>query len=204
MGVKVITAPAELPVTLAQARAWCRIDNANADDDAVLQALIRAAVAYAEHRTGRAFVPRTLEFWTDCFPLSRIELPAPPLLEVVSVKYVDTDGVLQTLPTADYEVDTYSEPGAVQRAFDAIWPDVRAEAIRPVRVLYRAGYTAGSPIDWENDLPGELITWLHARVATAYENREQLVVGAGQVLELPRANVDGLLDSLVVARQRFG
>ena len=52
-----IAPPGEEPVTLAEAKAWCRIDAA--DEDALLSALIAAARLQVESLTGRALVTQT-------------------------------------------------------------------------------------------------------------------------------------------------
>ena len=53
-----IAGPGEEPVTLAEAKAWCRIDGA--DDDALLAALIAAARLQVESLTGRALMTQSL------------------------------------------------------------------------------------------------------------------------------------------------
>src|SRR6185295_4859943 len=53
-------------------------------------------------------------------PSGAIEIPWPPLQSVTSIKYLDANGQEQTLPPADYTVDTISEPGLVIPA--TAWP----------------------------------------------------------------------------------
>ena len=75
--VRMVTAPAVEPVTIDEARLWCRIDADDATQDAMLQLLIIAMREHAEAITGRAFASRTLEFVMDAFPPDDepIELP---------------------------------------------------------------------------------------------------------------------------------
>lgn len=196
-----VTPPAVEPVTLAEARAWCRIDDSDTANNTVLTLLIQAMREYAENLTGRAFVQRTLQLNLECLPVE-IELPLPPLVSVTSVKYTDENNTLQTLDPTLYTVDDQGEPGRVVQAWQAAsWPTV-IPVPDSVRVLYIAGYDElGSPPDYAGNIPASLKLWLHARLATLYENREQLVMN--NQVEIPRHFADGILDSLVIGSRLF-
>lgn len=191
---RVITGPQYEPVTLAEARLWCRVDDDDTSQDAVLMLLIGAMREYAENLTGRSFVQRTLETRMDYWPCDDvIELPFPPLVSVSYVEYLDGDGATQQLsgsPSA-FQVDTHRVPGRVWPLYGASWPTALSD-LDAVRIRYVAGYQTFSA------LPRNLKLWMNARLATLYENREQIVIGT-IVNELPRSFVDCLLDSLVVA-----
>jgi hypothetical protein len=53
---------------------------------------------------------------------------AAPLQSVTTVKYYDASGVLQTLASTVYQVDTVSQPGRIVLAPTQIWPTVQANA----------------------------------------------------------------------------
>jgi uncharacterized phiE125 gp8 family phage protein len=200
----VITPPAYKPVTIDEAKEWCRIPSVQTDQDSTLDLLIDAMTNYAEDTlTGRAFVERTLEYSLDCFTYC-IRLPKPPLLEIVSVSYTDLNGVAQTVPQADYEIDTVSEPGYVRSVLNRVWPTVGYN-YNPVRVRYIAGYRAAASPDDGGDrshIPAQFRLWIQARLSTLYTNRNQIVTGR-QVFQIPRDYTDGLLDSLIVATRLF-
>lgn len=199
--IRVITAPAAYPVTLAEARAWCRMDSNDTSQDAILTMLIASMVEQAEHLTGRAFVERTLEYSADFFSYE-IELPYPPLIEVLSVDYTDSGGVSQTVSPSQYQVDIYG--GLLRPNQSSYWPAV-GRYYNPARVRYRAGYAyPGSPTDLTDNsyLPPQLRTWMAARICTLYDNRDQFVEGH-IVQDIPRDFADGLLDSLVVGSRLF-
>lgn len=201
--VRVITAPAAYPVTLAEAKEWARIDSTDTSQDGTLTIIIAAMVAHAEHITGRAFVERTLEYTDDDFD-NCIALPWAPLLGVDSVKYTNTSDSEATVAASAYEVDTYSEPGKVRPAWGQYWPAL-GHGFNPVRIRYRAGYRpTGSPTDLTDNsyLPGQLRVWMQARITTLYDMREQLIVGA-TVAKIPRDFADGLLDSLIIGDRLF-
>jgi hypothetical protein len=70
-----------------------------------------------------------------------IFLPKPPLVTVNSIKYIDQNGVQQTLATDQYLVDTVSEPGRVTPAYGTSWPSTREQA-NAVEVSFNCGYAS--------------------------------------------------------------
>jgi hypothetical protein len=77
MSLQLNTPPAQEPVTLAQAKAWLRVESGTDEDD-LIAALIAAARARAEWHTGRAFVTQGWTLWLDrAAPV--IGIPLPPL-----------------------------------------------------------------------------------------------------------------------------
>src|SRR5512139_2020471 len=104
MGVKLITAPTSEPVTLAEAKAQCRVDIST--DDVLIGNLITAAREYCELHDWRVYMPQTWELYLDDWPKTQnIEIPKPPLQSVTSFKYIDEDGVETTLDSGQYFVD---------------------------------------------------------------------------------------------------
>lgn len=200
--IRVVVPPAAYPCTLTEAKEWARIGSGDSSQDRALYVMIAAATARAEHLTGRSFVERTLELSLDEFA-APIELPNGPILEVDSIKYTDSNRTEQTVPVADYEVDTVN--GLIQTAYGAYWPSL-GYGFNPIRIQYKAGYrpSASPPVLTDNSyLPDELRAWLAARVSTWYDNRGHIVIGA-TMADMPRDYVDGLLDSLVLGSRLFG
>lgn len=199
MKTRIITAAAAYPVTLAEAREWCRVDSDDTSQDATLNMLIAAATRRAEDITGRAFVERTMEAAMDHFKHHEIYLPWAPLIGIDSITYIDQNGNTQTLASSTYEVDTIEEPGEVRPVYGSVWPVV-GYAFNAVRIRYRAGYVApGSPQDLtdNNYLPAELRVWMQSRLATLFKTREQFVEGH-IVQDISRDFADGLLDGLIL------
>ncbi|MCR4331288.1 MAG: hypothetical protein NUV34_01070 [Sulfuricaulis sp.] len=202
--IKIVTAPAAYPVTRAEAKEWCRLFADDTSQDGTIDILIAAMTNFAEHVTGRAFVERTLELDMDSFGYC-IELPWAPLIGIDSIAYTDINRDAQTVAVSVYEIDTVSEPGKVRPAWGQYWPSI-GYGFNPVRIQYRAGYVApGSPQDLTDNsyLPGELRTFMAARICTLYDNREQFFVGNQQVAEIPRDFAMGLLDKLVIGTRLF-
>lgn len=209
MGIEVLTQPAYEPVSLAQAREWLRLESDDTDNTAVVQLLIKAMREDAENLTHRAFIQRqyrlNLSHWpSDPDHGHRVNLQFPPLVSVDSVKYIDTNGTLQTLAADQYTVHDEAEPAFIIPAYQVTWPTVRYVP-NAVQVTFIAGYAAGSPSDEaaaQENLPSVLKLWMETKLATLFKHREQLITGT-IVAKLPRDFTDGLLDSLTVGTRLF-
>jgi len=195
--LRILTPPPYYPVSLAEAKDWCRVDTGDTSQDTVIRMIIAALTEQAENMTKRSYVQRSYKLLLDGF-VEVIELPRPPLLTVDYVKYYDTNGGLQTISAAEYTVSAYDEPGILEPAYNESWPFVR-DIRNAVQIGYTAGYAPGSPTGeaaYQEVLPDNLKLWMHTRVATVYENREQLI--RNNLVKIPRDFADGLLDNLVV------
>lgn len=171
------TAPADEPLTLAEAKAHLRVTTD--DEDTLIASLIVVAREHVEEITGLAFITRTLEYALNAFPrkternpLGAIWLPRPPLQSVTSITYTDTDGATQTLSAALYSVDARSMPGQIVPAYGESWPGTRA-VLNAVVVRYVAGYGAE-----ETDAKESFRHAMRVAVNTLFEHREDFVVGA--------------------------
>lgn len=209
MPLELVSGPSFEPVSLADARRWLRLEDDDTANTPVLRMLIKAMREYAENLTHRAYVQRQYRLYAEGWPVdsdygSRIELPFPPLASVDSVKYIDTSGTLITLAADQYVVHAEAEPAFVLPAYNVAWPAVRAVP-DAVQVVFTAGYAPGSPPDEaavQEVLPETLKLWMQSRMATLFENREQIIIGT-IVNALPRDFVDGLLDNLTVGTRLF-
>ena len=176
MKAKKVTASANLPITLDEAKAHCRVTFA--DDDDLLTQLIKAATTEMEMRCQRTLCESTWSLTLDKFPAGGIRLPHPPILQVDSVVYWSEAGTQLTLSSSDYIVDTASEPGWIVPAPGTEWPATLKDRIHAVTVIYRAGYRLGGTANEQRDaVPRDIRAYLLIRVATLYENREGINVG---------------------------
>lgn len=195
MALKLITAPAYEPVTLAEAKAQCSVADDFTADDALLSSMIAAARGQAEHLTGRTIPAQGLELVLPEFPRVRwLELPRPPLVAVEAVTYLDHGDQEQAMDTADYRVDIDSMVG---RIYAAEWPETVRGRHDAVRIRYTAGWPMSEPggeypAVWTG--PTEIKQWLLIRVASLYAQRESFIVGTIKT-EMGRSFVGGLLDA---------
>lgn len=203
----VLSEPAYEPVTLAQAKAWCRVDS-DAQDD-VIELLIAAMREDVENLTHRAFISRQYRLTQDCWEWdadygARITLQFPPLISVDAFRYIDTDGVLQDLATDQYVVHDEYEPAFIIPAWGEVWPTIRGVP-NALQIDFTAGYAPGSPPDeteHQEVLPKKLKLWMETKIVTLFDKRDRIVVN-GTVMQIPRDFTDGLLDSLVVGTRLF-
>lgn len=181
MGLKLITAPSILPVTVAEAKLHLRVDHSEEDD--LIERAISSATGFVDGPDGflgRALIDQTWELTLDEFPINEIRIPLPPLIEVVSVIYDDADGNPQTIATSDYSVDNVSEPGWVLPLSSGSWPTV-FEGINSVRIRFRAGYVDMSQSPVVGEVPAEIINAILLHVGDQYANRENIVLGVSAV-----------------------
>lgn len=183
MPLTLITPPATEPITLAEAKAQCKVEHALDDD--LITTLIQTYRERAEHETGRALITQTWELSLDAFPEAEIELPKPNVVSITSVTYLDSAGVLQTISGANYTLDAAAIPGWVLPAVNYTWPTSQ-DVANAVKVRFVAGYGAAAAV------PAAIKTWIKLQIGAAYANREAFV--RGNVSELPNRFVDGLLD----------
>lgn len=190
MALKRITPPANMPITLAEAKKHLREDSDDFNEQ--IEAFIEAAVDFVEGPTGflgRALIDQEWDLYLDAFPCSidarpnEIEIPLPPLISVSGVYYLDSDGVEQTFSASSYTVDTASEPGRVMLKSAGSWPTIQ-QAANAVRVRFRAGYLDQTVSPAEDDVPGTIKAAILILVGDLYANRESQVVGVS-VAKLP-------------------
>lgn len=180
------------PLTLEYVK--LHIQSLGSADDVLIATYIEAATSYFEEQTGRQVSLATREAWLDAFPFvgssggdARIELPHPPLRSVVSVKYIDSSGTLQSFaggsPVANlYRVTApagpYAARGCVEPLYGRTWPVARAET-GAVRIQYTCGYGAA-------EMPA-LVSGILCYLVGHFDQFRSAVVEArnGQIVTLP-------------------
>lgn len=189
------TAATALPVTLDEAKAHLRVDIS--DDDALIVSLIGAATLEAEHLMQRAvmpqvwtltldsFRPQAARYWLANRPPQAVELNRPPISAIVSVQYIDSKGVAQTLDPSTYQLIKGEYGGVIVPAFGQQWPDTRRQPAA-VQITFNCGYADAASV------PELIKAWIKLRIGTLYENREMFAVDTRLTfVDLP---FDGLLD----------
>lgn len=184
MPVRVITPPAEEPVSQQQAKEHLRLEEWDADYVALL---ITAARQYVEKVCWRRLVTQTVELVLPGFVAGdrlelagvspppadcgrHIELPGGVLASVTSVKYRDTAGVEQTLASSTYSVDSASVPGRLYLAPGKAWPQTqeRWDAV-VIRCVVGEAVSA---------VPRPIKQAMLLLISQMYENRTPEVTGA--------------------------
>jgi uncharacterized phiE125 gp8 family phage protein len=139
----------------------------------MLGILITAARQHAEDYLRYAITASTWELYLDSFPKSGdcIWIQKSPVTAITFLKYIDTDGVLQTMTVdTDYVVDVSDKPAKIYEAYSKVWPTTRA--IRNcVIVKFEAGYANAAAV------PQQIKQAVLMLATTLYENPSDEVTG---------------------------
>lgn len=192
MGLSLVTGPTMEPVSLAEAKAHCRITVP--DEDAKLAGYVLAARRQAESYMRGAICTQTWDYtidygWpmvvVDCYVRTRIELPLHPVQSVTSVSYVDEAGATQTLSAGLYTLHKDRPVAHIEKAYNAEWPAVRAIPAA-ITVRFVAGYAPES-------VPDEIRSAILLQTELLYDKDP----GSRELIEQAR---DALLDPYRVLR----
>lgn len=158
------------PIGLEEAKLFLRVDHA--EEDPVIAGLVAAAVDYAEVATRRAIALGLWELSLRSFPCGtgRIELPNPPVREVVSIEYRDDTGAWASLAAAEYELEQDGDLYYARLPEDGSWPTAPVRD-RAVRIRYRAGYGA-------QDLPAQVRTAILVHANAHFVRRDNAEIPA--------------------------
>lgn len=176
MARKLVTAASTYPVTVAEAKAHLR--EVDSDNDDLIETLVKAATGHAEKYLGRALINQTWDLYLDDFPDDDepIEIPLPPLIEVVGVFTRDADGNEDEVDLDSVIIDLASEPARVSIGSGS-WPTVDDDVINAVRVRFRAGYVDNSVSPAEGDVPDDIKAAILLHVGALFAHREEVVIG---------------------------
>lgn len=141
---ELVTPPDSLIVDVARVRSKVlRVANDGAEDTHI-EDLIGAATAMAEEHTGRALMPQTWRLILSGFPSGKIVLPRPPLVEITSFTYIDSDGTEQSLVAspAQYEVSPsgFYAKASISPVAGESWPSTQ-EREDAVTIEFEAGFS---------------------------------------------------------------
>lgn len=180
MSRTLITGPDE-SITLAQAKLHLRVDHDT--DDTRITAMITAARETAEHELGRPLGTQVWQITLDAFPAVELFI-GPDVTGIVSIQYLDSAGVLQTLDDAAYVLDNAeAERCFVIPAEGTDWP-ASYDSANAVRVRISCGLTP---------VPETVRAWMLMHIGALYKHAESVTSGVS-VAELPGRFVDRLLD----------
>lgn len=165
-----IQGPEVEPITLALARAQCKIDPDITGDDELIETIyIPAAREQVEGRCKITLCESTWRYTLREFPTAAIELPRGPVIEVVSVSYLNGAGA--RVPYEDYQQSIDTMPASIFPAEASCWPFAMCGS-GSVVIEYRAGYAGlGSPPGAES-VPAAIKRTMLGLVSFWYETRD--------------------------------
>ncbi|HEY0301746.1 MAG TPA: head-tail connector protein [Rhizomicrobium sp.] len=167
-----LTAPAVEPLSLAEARAFLRVEHA-ADDD-VIGALVSASRIHIEAQTRRALVTQDWRITLDAWPADgRLPVRPAPLQELTAAHVLDAAGVAHAVDIQSFVADR----SASELAF-APWALASPGRLAAgIALDVRVGYG-----DAAADVPEPLRQAVRLLVAHWYENRGLAAVGTVTIL----------------------
>lgn len=160
---ELVTAPTDEQITLAEAKAHLRVD-AN-DEDAYIYALISVARDEAEAVCGRRFGAQSWKLYFDRF--ERIKLHGCGQVSSATLYWRDQNGTWQALDASQYEIVKAVPAYAFYK--DDFNVPTTGDYAEIVRIDVSCGETA----------PRGVKQWMLLRISSLYEQREDMVVGAG-------------------------
>ncbi len=182
------------PISVADAKKWLLIDYD--DQDAIIESIIKAARLKIEKRCGIAIALKQYEMKTAAFD-GNIELSHPPIVSVDSIKFLDEDGIENTLDDASYELmhDDYAPYVFPTNA----WPTGVAHRPDGVRRTFTSGIDIeDSPVD---DIPEDLKQAIRLVIGEMYENRQdEMMLPTRQELGVLSNGVMNLISPYIVPR----
>ena len=189
--LKTTTPPAVEPVTLAEAKAHCRVDTTA--DDAYITTLIVAARQWCEAYMDEALIHQQLVMRMDGFP-DEIRLPRPPMATAgtttaVTVTFtLNESGQTATLATNQFRIDRDSTPGVIRTIYGGAWP-AYLEDYNAVTVSWWAGRGVdGSSVPQavRNAILMLVGLWYERRTAADATNLSEVPYGVKALLDCSR------------------
>jgi uncharacterized phiE125 gp8 family phage protein len=171
MALVLTSAPAVEPVSLAEAKAYLRLDDD--DDDALVTTTITVARIFLERALDRVLITQGWTLFMDAWPAQpSLALPLAPLRDVSQVKTYAADDQPTVFASDNYFVDTASAPGRIVLRSAHSWP-APGRPVNGIEIAFTAGYGNAS-----NDVPAPLRQAVLQLVAHWYDRREPVALDA--------------------------
>ena len=168
-----------LAVSLAEVKTFARIDT-DAENN-LLTTMIGAVTEITEKFLGRALLEQTMILSFDQWPDNGIiELPRPPLVELIEVRSLDQDGATTEYASTNYMIRADVVPPEIILRDSCNSTDNVDRYTGGWEIEYKAGY--GEASDVPNGIKAGIMAW----VASYYDSRvlEDLPpAGAIRILE---------------------
>lgn len=167
MVYKLITAPTELSITLAEAKAQMNIDNLFTGDDTLITSDIHAATLHIEKIIQSPIMAQTWELQLTDF-VDTFKIHKTPVASITSLKYDDISNAEQTVDSSEYQTDLSSVPARVILNSGYSSPSVY-DKFDAVRLRFVSGYVDATAV------PQDLKKWIKVLVTQFYQFKDYSV-----------------------------
>ena len=167
-----LAGPAQEPVSLAEARAFLRVDDTA--EDGLIGTLIGAARLHVEGVTGQALLAQSWRLVLDAWPDSGVvRLPVTPFCSLTVINVIDEAGMSHPLGLAQF----LTAPDRL-----VLPPTVAGMPAQRQRLGIEIDYVAGFAAT-PAEVPADLKTALLVLVGYWFEHRDAVIVaGSGAVV----------------------
>lgn len=170
LNISTVQANLHLPVSIEKARQQLRAEGFSVDD-ALIETYIRAAAADIENNYSLSLLPAIFEEEHVSFPAKHdcIFLKKRPVVEIVEIKYLNSEAVWQNLSVSDVVLTKRYATSCLLPKPSLDWPEVycgtKFDNLPKVRVKYKAGYEC-------DKIPYDIVHAILYKITLAYERRE--------------------------------
>jgi len=174
-----ISAPSVLALSIDDVLAHLHLppDASDTDDIERIMAGVIAELDGPDGKLGRCLISQSWSGWLDGFPCGAVKLPLPPLLQLLCVKYLDSDNAWQTLDPAKYRlVLGGSARSEIWPAQGESWPSA-LYAPASVEIRFRCGFGSNPA-----DIPGDLVNAMLEMVGQRYVLRDGTFGGVDRLI----------------------
>ena len=154
-----LTGPSAEPITLAEAKAFLRVEHD--DDDDLISALVAGSRIHVETQTRRALITRRVIETKDKWCFDARDAIRLRLAPIAALHEIRVSGAV--VPAETYALDAAHDP---PRLRFSISPPSPSAAIAGIEIEYDAGYGADA-----QDVPEALRQAVRLALAAAYEDR---------------------------------
>lgn len=158
-------APAVEPITLAEAKAFLRLDTGT--DDAFVASLITTSRLHIEAALDLALITQSFTLAVKDNRRRAIQIGVHPLKSVDAIRLIASDGIATNLDLDPVEIDGTDRPARV----------MLPAGVAPSNCKVEVDFTAGFG-DAASDVPEPIRHALLLLIAHWYENREPVSVGS--------------------------
>ncbi len=168
MALKLLSGPAQEPVSLAEAKAHVKVDHA--DEDTLIASLITAARIHVETTLSRLLITQSwawfLDEWPEAGATDHLVFPVSPIAAVDGVTIYQADDSSSSWGSQNYFADLVSDPPRLYRRAGKSWPKPGRVA-NGIEIRFTGGYGSDGAA-----VPMPLRQAILLLVAHWYERRE--------------------------------